>query len=322
MREISMAKAINEALHFCMEEDPNVAVLGEDIGTGIFPPVEGLAARFGRQRVISTPLCEAGFAGMAVGAAVSGLRPVVEIMYMDFVTVAMDMIANQAAKQLYNSGGQNYCPIVFRTAAGGGRSGGSLHSQFLPIWFMHMPGLKVVVPSTPYDAKGLMIASIHDNNPVVFIEPRMLYATKGPVPEENYEIPLGEAQIRREGSDVTLVAIGRMVAVAMEAAPILAGKGIEVEIIDPRCLKPLDEETLIESVKKTGRLATLDEGYERCGFGSEITAVIMRNLSTLKAPVQTIAAPNAPVPVSPALEKAYYPNGLTVAKRIEQMMKF
>jgi len=321
MREITMAKAINEALLFCMQEDKNVIILGEDVAGGVFPPVEGLAERFGKNRVINTPLCEAGFTGMAVGAAVTGLRPVVEIMFMDFMTIPMDMIANHAAKQLYNSGGQNNCSIVFRTAAGGGRGGGSLHSQYIPAWFMHMPGLKVVVPSTPYDAKGLMIASIHDNNPVVFIEPRMLYATKGHVPEESYEIPLGEAEIKKEGKDVTLVTNGRMVQVAIEAAKILSGQGIEIEIIDPRTLKPLDEETIIESVKKTGRLATLDEGYERCGVGSEIVAVVMRNLNSLKAPVQTIAAPNSPVPVSPALEKIYYPSAAVVAKKISQMMK-
>lgn len=320
MREITMAKAINEGLRFCMENDENVFLLGEDIATGIFPAVEGLADIFGKKRVINTPLCEAGFSGMAVGAAVAGLRPVVEIMYMDFITIPMDMIVNHAAKQLYNSGGQNCCPIVFRTAAGGGRSGGALHSQFIPSWFMHMPGLKVVVPSNPLDAKGLMISSIRDNNPVVFIEPRMLYAAKGDVPEEGYEIPLGEARICREGKDATLIVSGRMVPIALEAGKLLSEKGIEIEIIDPRTLKPLDEETIIESVKRTGRLVTLDEGYERGGVGSEMVAVAMRNISKLKAPIRTIAAPNAPVPISPALERAYYPNGAVVAKKIEEMM--
>ena len=322
MREITMAQALNEALFHCMEEDERVFVLGEGVVTGTFGITKGLVNRFGRERVINTPLSEAGFTGMGVGAAASGMRPVVEIMMMDFIAVPMDMIANQAAKMHYISGGQICCPIVFRVAAGGGsgRGAGALHSQNLSAWFMHVPGIKVVIPSTPYDAKGLLISSIHDPNPVLFVEFRLTYADKGPVPEAPYEIPLGEADIKREGEDVTLVASGRMVPIALQAAEALAQKGIDAEVVDLRCLVPLDEETIIESVRKTGRLVTIDESYERAGAGSEVTAVVMRKMSSLKAPVLTIACPNAPVPVSPFLEKLYYPNAATVATRIEKMM--
>ena len=323
MREITMGQAINEALAYCMQEDERVFVLGEGVVTGAFGITKGLVDKFGRERVLNTPLGEAGFVGMAVGAAAMGMRPVVEIMMIDFIAVPMDMIANQAAKMSYISGGQTCCPIVFRTAAGGGsgRGAGALHSQNLSAWFMHVPGIKVVAPSTPYDAKGLLIASIHDPNPVLFVEFRLMYANKGPVPEGYYEIPLGEADIKREGKDVSLITIGRMVQVSLEAAQKLSEKGIDVEVIDLRTLSPMDEETIVESVRKTGRLVTLDEGYERGGMGSEVTAVVMRQFSKLKAPVMTIACPNAPVPVSPPLEKMYYPNAPLVMKKIEDLMK-
>jgi pyruvate dehydrogenase E1 component beta subunit len=318
-----MAQALNEALFHCMEEDERVFVLGEGVVTGTFGVTKGLVDKFGRERVINTPLSEASFTGMGVGAAATGMRPVVEIMMMDFITVAIDMVANQAAKMSYISGGQTCCPVVIRTASGGGRGkgAGALHSQNLSAWFMHAPGIKVVIPSTPYDAKGLLISSIHDPNPVLFVEFRLMYADKGPVPEEPYEIPLGEADIKREGNDISVITSGRMVHVALEAAEKLAQKGIDIEVIDLRCLVPLDEETIVESVRKTGRLVTLNEGYERGGVGGEITAVVMRKLSTLKAPVLTIACPNAPVPVSPVLEKLYYPNGASVAAKIERMMR-
>jgi acetoin:2,6-dichlorophenolindophenol oxidoreductase subunit beta len=323
MREINMAQALNEALFQCMTEDERVYVLGEGVVTGTFGVTKGLVDRFGRDRVINTPLSEASFTGMAVGAASTGMRPVVEIMMMDFITMAMDMVANQAAKMSFISGGQTCCPVVIRTAAGGGRGkgAGALHSQNLSAWFMHVPGIKVVAPSTPYDAKGLLIASIRDPNPVLFVEFRLMYADKGPVPEEPFEIPLGEADIKREGKDASLITYGRMVQVALEAAGRLASQGIDLEVIDLRSLVPLDEETIVESVRKTGRLVTIDESYERAGVGSEITAVVMRQLSSLKAPVLTIACPNAPVPVSPVLEKLYYPNGASVSARIEKLFK-
>lgn len=323
MREITMAQALNEALYHCMKEDEQVFILGEGVVTGPFGITQGLADKFGRERVINTPLSEASFTGMGVGAAATGLRPVVEIMMMDFITVPMDMIANQASKMSYTSGGQNCCPIVFRTAAGGGsgRGAGAVHSQNLSAWFMHVPGIKVVAPSTPYDAKGLLISSIHDPNPVLFVEFRLMYASKGPVPEEPYEIPLGEADIKREGKDVSMITIGRMVQVALEAAAQLSQMGIDVEVVDLRSLVPLDQETIVESVRKTGRLVTLDEAYERAGMGSEVVAVVMRRFSSLKAPVLTIACPNTPVPVSPLLERLYYPNAATVAAKIQKLMK-
>lgn len=323
MREITMGQALNEALFHCMEEDERVFVLGEGVVTAPFGITKGLANKFGRERVINTPLSEAGFTGMGVGAAASGMRPVVEIMLMDFIAVPMDMIANQAPKMHYMSGGQSCCPIVFRVAAGGGnaRGAGALHSQNLAAWFMHVPGIKVVIPSTPYDAKGLLISSIHDPNPVLFVEFRLMYANKGPVPEEPYEIPLGEADIKREGNDVSIIASGRMVLVALQVAEVLAQKGIDAEVIDLRCLVPLDEETIVESVRKTGRLVTIDGSYERAGAGSEVTAVVMRKMSALKAPVLTIACPNVPVPVSPVLERLYYPNATDVTARIEKMFK-
>ncbi|MBW2308232.1 MAG: alpha-ketoacid dehydrogenase subunit beta [Deltaproteobacteria bacterium] len=320
MEEITLGKALNDALMHCMEEDERVLVMGEDVVTGIFPTTKGLVEKFGKDRVINTPLSEAGFSGMGVGASVLGMRPVIEIMLMDFSTVAMDMIANQAPKQHYMSGGQLNCPVVIRTVTGGGRRVGALHSQNLCAWFMHAPGLKVIIPSTPYDAKGLLISAVRDPNPVLFVEHRLLYGIKGPVPKEPYSIPMGEADIKREGEDVTLVSSGRMVHLALEAAEKLALRGIDAEVIDLRTLDPLDEETIVESVKKTGRLVTLDEGYERAGVGSEIVAVVMRQISALKAPVQTIAAPNAPVPVSPALEDLYYPNVDSIMKRIESML--
>lgn len=323
MREINMAQALNEALFQCMEEDERVYVLGEGVVTGTFGVTKELVDSFGRERVINTPLSEASFTGMAVGAAATGMRPVVEIMMMDFITVAMDMVANQAAKMSFISGGQTCCPVVIRTAAGGGRGkgAGALHSQNLSAWFMHVPGIKVVAPSTPYDAKGLLISSIRDPNPVLFIEFRLMYADKGPVPEEPFEIPLGEADIKREGKHVSVITYGRMVQVALEAAGRLVSKEIDLEVIDLRSLAPLDEETIVESVRKTGRLVTIDESYERAGVGSEITAVVMRQLSSLKAPVLTITCPNAPVPVSPVLEKFYYPNGMSVAARIEKLFR-
>ena len=323
MREITMAQALNEAMAYCMQEDERVFILGEGIATGAFGVTKGLIDKFGPTRVLNTPLSEGGFVGMAVGSAAYGMRPIVEIMMMDFITVAMDMVANQAPKMSYMSGGQNCCPIVFRTAAGGGsgRGAGALHSQNLSAWFMHVPGIKVVAPSSPYDAKGLLIASVHDPNPVLFVEFRLMYANKGPVPEEYYEIPLGEADIKREGKDLSIVTVGRMVHIAMEAAEKLAPKGIDIEVIDLRTISPMDEETIIESVRKTGRLVTIDEGYERGGLGSEVTAVTMRHFSQLKAPVLTIACPNAPVPVSPPLEKLYFPSVSGVMKKVEDLMK-
>ena len=320
MKEITLGKALNDALRHCMEENERVYVIGEEVATGLFPPTKGLVDLFGKDRVINSPLCEEGFSGLAVGSSVLGMQPVVEFMFMDFVTVGMDMLANHAPKMRYVSGGQLHCPVVFRVLSGSGRRGGAVHSQNLSAWFMHAPGMKVVVPSNPYDAKGLLITAVRDPDPVMFVESRILYGMKGMVPEEPYELAFGEANILKEGGHVTLVTYGRMVHIANEAVEKLARKGIEVELIDLRTLVPLDEETIVESVKKTQRLVTVDESCERAGVGSEITAVVMRELCALKAPVQTIACPNTPAPVSPPLENRYYPTADSISQRIETML--
>ena len=320
MREITYAQALNEAISQQMEKDPRVFLIGEDIASGVFAVTKGLVEKFGKDRVINAPMCEAGFTGTGVGAAMMGMKPIVEIMLMDFITLAMDMIANQASKQYYITGGQIHVPLVIRTATGMGRRVGAHHSQNLTAWFMHVPGVKIAIPSTPYDAKGLLHMSIEDGNPVLFVENRNLYANKGPVPEEPYTIPFGEADIKREGKDVTIVATSRMLQCALKAADQLAQEGIDCEVIDPRTLVPLDEETLVESVRKTGRLVTVDEGYQRGGVGSEIVAVIMRQIPTLKAPVLNIASPNAPVPSSPFLEDLYMITEKKVAEQIREVM--
>lgn len=321
MREITYAQAINEAIRQQMEKDERVFVIGEDVTTGIFTVTKGLVDKFGKERVIDTPLSEAGFTGAGVGAAMMGMKPIVEIMFMDFVTLAMDMIVNQASKAHYITGGQIHVPMVIRTCVGMGRRVGAQHSQTLTAWFMHIPGVKIATPSNPYEAKGLLHTAIEDGNPVVFIEHRSLYATQGPVPEEAYTIPFGEANITREGKDVTIVASSRMTNCALNAAEVLAEEKIDCEIIDLRTLVPLDEETIVESVKKTGRLVTIDEGYERAGVGSEIVTVVMRQLSSLKAPAMTIASPNAPVPCSPYLEDLYIITENTIMQRIRDLMQ-
>ncbi|MBU1206960.1 MAG: alpha-ketoacid dehydrogenase subunit beta [Proteobacteria bacterium] len=320
MREITFAQALNEAISQEMEKDPRVFLIGEDVASGVFAVTKGLVEKFGRERVINAPMCESGFSGAGVGAAMMGMKPIVEIMLMDFITLAMDMIANQASKQYYITGGQIHVPIVFRTATGLGRRVGAHHSQNLAAWFMHIPGIKVAIPSTPYDAKGLLCMAIEDGNPVLFIENRNLYAVKGPVPEELYTIPFGETDIKREGKDATVVATGRSVGIALKAADALARDGIDCEVIDLRTLVPLDEETIIESVKKTGRLVTVDDGYERAGVGSEIVTTVMRKIPALQAPALTIASPNAPVPSSPYLEDLYMVTEKTVADRVKKMM--
>ncbi len=255
-----------------------------------------------------------------MGAAMMGMRPIVEIMLMDFITISMDMIANQASKQHYITGGQIRVPIVLRTSTGMGRRLGAHHSQTRTAWFMHIPGIKIAVPATPYDAKGLLHTAIEDENPVFFVGNRSLYATQGPVPEEPYTIPFGEADIKREGKDVTVVANLRATICALKAAEMLAPKGIDCEVIDLRTLVPLDEETIVESVKKTGRLVTVDEGYQRGGVGSEIAAVVMRQIPSLKAPILNIASPNAPVPVSGYLEDLYMITENKVAQEIGRLM--
>jgi pyruvate dehydrogenase E1 component beta subunit len=310
-REITFAQAIREALAEEMRRDPNVFILGEDVaeaGTP-FKVLSGLVEEFGKDRVIDTPISEAGITGLALGAAMTGLRPIVDIMFGDFITLTMDQMVNQAAKVHYMSGGKWKAPMVMRTTLGATRRSAAQHSQSLHTWFSHIPGLKVVIPSTPYDAKGLLKTAIRDDNPVAFFEDKMMYRMKGIVPEGDYTIPFGVADIKRIGSDVTLVATSSMVQVALEAAKMLEAIGLQAEVIDPRTTTPLDEQTLIESAKKTSRAIVIDEGYQRYGVTAEIASVIADGaFYYLDAPVKRIGAMDVPIPFSPPLEDATVPN--------------
>jgi len=314
-RELTFAQAIREALAEEMRRDQTVFILGEDVaeaGTP-FKVLAGLLEEFGKDRVLDTPISEAGFTGLAVGAAMTGMRPVVDIMFGDFITLTMDQMANQAAKVHYMSGGKWKVPMVMRTTLGATRRSAAQHSQSLHAWFCHVPGLKVVLPSTPYDAKGLLKSAIRDENPVVFFEDKMMYKLKGEVPSEDYTIPLGVADIKRVGEDITLVATSSMVQVALGAATLLEGIGISAEVVDPRTMWPLDEKTLIESAKKTSRAIVLDEGYERYGVTAELASVIATGaFYNLDAPVKRMGAMHVPIPFSPPLEDVTVPTEQTV----------
>ncbi len=309
-REITFAQAVREALAEEMRRDPRVFIIGEDVaeaGTP-FKVLSGLVAEFGPQRVIDSPISEAGITGLAVGAAMTGMRPVVDIMFGDFLTLAMDQIANQAAKVHYMSGGKWRAPLVVRTTMGATRRSAAQHSQSLHALVSHIPGLKVVLPATPYDAKGLLKSAIRDDNPVVFFEDKMMYTTRGPVPAEEYTIPLGVAAVKRPGNDITLVATSSMVQVALAAAESLAGEGISAEVVDPRTMMPLDEETLIASARKTGRAVVVDEGYGRYGAVAELAAVLAEGaFHYLDAPVRRLGARHVPIPFSPVLEDLTVP---------------
>ncbi|HUT72951.1 MAG TPA: alpha-ketoacid dehydrogenase subunit beta [Desulfatiglandales bacterium] len=325
MRELTYAQAINEALRQCMKEDERVILLGEDIGVygGVFQVTAGLLNEFGPERVIDTPIAEAGFTGASVGAALTGMRPVVEIMFIDFTTVCMDMIINQMAKMHYMFGGRGKVPMVLRINIGAGRGTAAQHSQSFHALFMHIPGLYVAVPSTPYDAKGLMIEAIKNDNPVVFVEHKKLYVEKGDVPEESYTIPFGQAEIKREGRDLTIVATHAMVLRSLNAAEEAAKEGIDVEIVDPRTLVPLDRATILESVKKTGRLLVADEGHKTCGVAAEISAMVAEEaIYYLKAPVARVCSPDTPVPFSPPLEQAYIPDVKDLVPAIKRLMEY
>ncbi|MGH2404309.1 MAG: alpha-ketoacid dehydrogenase subunit beta [bacterium] len=315
-REITFAQAIREALAEEMRRDPRVFIIGEDVaeaGTP-FKVLSGLVDEFGRNRVIDTPISEAGFTGIGVGAAMTGMRPVVDIMFGDFITLAMDQIANQAAKVHYMSGGKLKVPMVVRTTMGATRRSAAQHSQSLHAWVSHVPGLKVVLPSTPYDAKGLLKTAIRDDNPVVFFEDKMMYTLKGPVPEDDYTIPFGVADVKRQGTDVTIVATSSMVQAALAAAETLAAEGISAEVIDPRTTVPLDTRALIESARKTGRAIVVDEAYQRYGVTAEIASVIAEGaFYDLDAPVKRIGASDVPVPFSPVLEDLTVPSAESVA---------
>lgn len=325
MRELTYAQALNEALKQCMAEDERVILLGEDIGVygGIFQVTAGLLDDFGPARVIDTPISEAGFVGGAVGAALTGMRPVVEIMFIDFTTCAMDMIINQMAKMHYMFGGRGRVPMVLRTNIGAGRGTGAQHSQSFHALFAHTPGLIVAVPSTPYDAKGLLIEAIKNDNPVAFIEHKKLYVEKGPVPEEMYTIPFGRADVKREGKDITIVATHALVLRSLKAAEDALKEGIDVEVVDPRTIVPLDKSTILESVKKTGRLLVADEGPKTCGVAAEIAAIVAEEgLYYLKAPVARVCSPDTPVPFSPPLEKAYIPEEKDLLPAIRRLMEY
>ena len=314
-RELTFAQAIREALAEEMRRDATVCILGEDVaeaGTP-FKVLSGLLEEFGTDRVLDTPISEAGFTGLAVGAAMTGMRPIVDIMFGDFVTLTMDQMVNQAAKVHYMSGGKWRVPMVMRTTLGATRRSAAQHSQSLHAWFCHVPGLKVVMPSTPYDAKGLLKSAIRDENPVVFFEDKMMYKLKGTVPVDEYTIPLGVADIKRVGEDITLVATSSMVQVALGAATLLEEIGISAEVVDPRTMWPLDEKTLIDSSKKTSRAIILDEGYERYGVTAELASVIASGaFYDLDAPVKRMGAMHVPIPFSPPLEDATVPTETTV----------
>ncbi len=311
-RELFFGEAIKEALAEELRRDPTVFMLGEDIAEAgtTFKVLNGLVEEFGKERMLDTPISEPGFTGLAVGAAMTGMRPIVDIMFGDFSGLIMDQVANQAAKIHYMSGGKLKVPMVLRTTMGAGRRSAAQHSQSLHAWYSHIPGLKVIVPSTPYDAKGLMKSAIRDDNPVVILEDKMMYKTvKGHVPEEEYIIPIGVADVKKEGSDITLVATSSMVYVAFDAAKMLEEVGISAEVVDPRTLVPLDKETLINSVKKTSRAIIIDEGYEQYGVTAELASVIADGaFYYLDAPVKRMGAMNVPIPFSPALEDLTIPN--------------
>jgi len=315
VRELTFAQAVREALAEEMRRDKRVCILGEDVaeaGTP-FKVLSGLVEEFGTSRVIDTPISEAGFTGVGVGAAMTGLRPVVDIMFGDFLTLTMDQLVNQAAKVHYMSGGKWKVPMVLRTTLGATRRSAAQHSQSLHAWLSHVPGLKVVMPSTPYDAKGLLKSAIRDDNPVIFFEDKMMYKQKGPVPQEDYTIPLGVADVKRAGKDITLVATSSMVEVALGAAALLEKIGISAEVIDPRTTWPLDEKALVDSVKKTSKAIVIDEGYGRYGVTGELASVISEGaFFDLEAPVKRMGAMHVPIPFSPPLEDVTVPTVQTV----------
>jgi acetoin:2,6-dichlorophenolindophenol oxidoreductase subunit beta len=324
-RELSFAQAINEALAQAMEADERVFIMGEDIGVygGAFGVTGDLIQRFGEDRVRDTPIAELGGAGVAVGAAVAGARPVYEFQFSDFATLAMEQIVNQAAKMRYMLGGKASVPVVFRMPCGSGTGAAAQHSQSLEAWFGHVPGLKVLQPSTPEDAKGMILAAIADPDPVLVFEHKLLYKIKGPVPEESYLTPIGKAVVRREGRDATVVAAAIMVHKALEAAEVLAAEGINIEVIDLRSIRPIDGPTIIESVKKTTRLAVVYEGVKTLGIGAEISAMVAESeaFDYLDAPILRMGGAESPIPYNPVLEKAAVPQVEDIIVRLRKLVK-
>jgi pyruvate dehydrogenase E1 component beta subunit len=333
-RKITFRQAINEALKQEMERDQTVIVMGEDVaggsGTqgemdawgGVLGVTKGLWGKFG-ERIMDTPISESAFIGAAIGAAISGLRPVVELMFVDFMGVCFDQIFNQGAKFRYMFGGKAVTPLVIRTMIGGGFRAAAQHSQCLYPVFTHIPGLKCVVPATPYDAKGLLIQAIRDQDPVIFFEHKLLYSLEGPVPDEPYAIPFGEASFVREGQDVTIVTLGRMVHVALEAATALEDNGVDCEVIDLRTTSPLDEDSILESVGKTGRLVVVDEASPRCNVATDVSALVaQRGFNSLKAPIRMVTPPHTPVPFSDVLEDRYIPDARKIAGAVCEVMRY
>jgi pyruvate dehydrogenase E1 component beta subunit len=335
MPKKSFRQAINEALHQEMKRDPKVLVLGEDVAGGqgssgepgnvgsVFGLTKGLFKEFGAQRVIDTPISESAIIGAAAGAALTGLRPVAEIMFVDFVGVCFDQIYNQAAKFRYMFGGKAKTAMVVRASMGGGQRAGAQHSQTLHPIFTMVPGLKVVIPSDAYDAKGLLIQAIRDDDPVIFLENRVLYDTECEVPDEAYRVPFGEAKIVRKGTDVTIVGFGASVVRSVKAADALAKDGIKVEIVDPRTTSPLDEEAILESVARTGRLVVVDESPPRCSLARDIAGLVAeQGFKSLKAPIRQVTCPHTPVPFAPTLEDAYLPNPERIEAAVREIMAF
>ncbi len=323
MRELTYADALREGLREEMLRDPNVILLGEEIGVfqGVYKVTRGLLEEFGPERVRDTPISEAAIAGAAVGLALTGFKPVAEIMYMDFLPICMDQLATQAAKMRFMSGGQLKVPLVLRTQYSLGRQHGSQHSQFTPAWFLQVPGLKIVLPANPYDAKGLLKSAIRDSNPVLFLESGLLYRTKGPVPEEEYTVPLGQAEVKRKGDDITILGISRQVGEALTAATKLEQTGISAEVIDVRTLQPLDLKTIVESVKRTSRLIIASDDVKTGGVGAEISASVSENaFGYLDAPIARIACPDTPIPFSPPLEQLYMPNADKIVETAKTIM--
>jgi pyruvate/2-oxoglutarate/acetoin dehydrogenase E1 component len=323
MREITYREALREGLREEMQRDESVFLLGEDIAEfgGSYKVTQGLLEEFGPDRVRNTPISEAAIAGASLGAALLGMRPVAEYMYIDFSTLAIDQIVNQIAKVRYMFGGKAKAALVIRTQGGAGRSSGPHHAQSLEAWFCHIPGLKVVMPSTPYDVKGLIKSSIRDDDPIIFIEHKLLYNEKGSVPDEEYLIPIGKADIKREGKDVTIVATSLMVTKTLNAAKRLARDGIEAEVLDPMTLVPLDEESILQSVRKTGRLVIVHEACRRAGYGAEIAALVAEKaLYDLDAPIKRVAALNTPIPFAPKLEDFVIPDEQAIINGVRELL--
>ena len=323
-REITYREAVREAMTYAMRENPEVFLMGEDVGVygGAFGVSRGMVEEFGEDRVVDTPLAEAGFVGMGVGAALMGMRPIVEIQFSDFITHSMDQLVNQAAKIRYMFGGKAEVPLVLRTPGGAGTGAAAQHSQSLEAWFIHVPGLKVVMPSTPYDAKGMLLAALDDPNPVIFYEHKLLYNRKGDVPEEPYRVPLGEATVSRKGADVTLVAAGLVHNFALEAADSLSDDGIEAEVVDLRSLSPMDHETVLRSVEKTGKLVVVEEDVKTAGWGAELVARVVESESFYaldRAPAR-VAGADTPIPYNKNLEAYIRPTTKKVVEAVHKLL--